>query len=274
MGKSTLHTADTVNRRLSDRNIVLTGQYVNALTKTTFRCAYKHEWSATPNNVLRGRGCPHCSNRAKLDVTTINDRLKEREIEAISPVIKGRTLFRHLICDTKWESGISNVLNNNSGCPECAGNVKLSNSLLNERLQNRNIVADGKYVNARTPMKFNCEFGHSWLATPDNILRGKGCPECAAYGFDPSKQAWEYIFVRDGYLKYGITNDLPRRLKEHRRGGELTLVHEQYHKTGYPALEWENGIKRTYGGKFASKEQCPDGYTETLSLSHLSLLLR
>lgn len=274
MPKSTRHTADMVNDRLSARGITMIGEYINALTKVTFKCPLDHEWDATPNNVLRGKGCPHCAGRAKLDVTTINQRLADRDIEAL--LIRqrpGKSLFRHLVCGTEWESLTTNVLQG-SGCPECAGNTKVSVEQVNERLALRDIAAMEPLVsNTKTPITFRCALGHEWLASPNNILNGKGCPMCARYGFNPSKSAWEYIFERDGYLKYGITNDLERRLAEHRRHGEFVLIHERRHDDGSLALEWENKIKRLHGGSFVPKERCPDGYTETLPTSLASLLL-
>ena len=35
------------------------------------------------------------------------------------------------------------------------------------------------YVNAITRLKFKCKQGHEWEATPNNIKRGKWCPDCA-----------------------------------------------------------------------------------------------
>jgi hypothetical protein len=161
-----------------------------------------------------------------------------------------------------------------SGCPRCVTHpAKLTKDLVNIRLENKDIYLVGEYVNAKTKSLFECLHGHQWLTTPDNILRGRGCPRCTEYGFNPSKPAWEYAFIRDGYLKYGITNDLTRRLSEHILHGEFTLVHQCYHEVGQGALEWENRIKKTYGGRYATKEQCPDGYTETLSIILLEKII-
>ena len=43
---------------------------------------------------------------------------------------------------------------------------------------------------------------------------------------------------------------------------------------GQLALDWENHIKRVYGGRYATKEQCPDGYTETLPIELLENLIK
>jgi hypothetical protein len=126
----------------------------------------------------------------------------------------------------------------------------------------------GEYTNALTKTTFQCVNGHSWLAVRHSVKNiGSGCPECvdrSGGGFRISEPAWEYCFIRDNYIKFDITNNLENRLKDHRRHGHINIVHLKYHKLGKFALDWENALKVKYGGRYASKEQCPDGYTETL----------
>lgn len=44
-------------------NIQILGKYVNAKTKILCKCEIcQHEWSATGDSLLRGRGCPRCNN--------------------------------------------------------------------------------------------------------------------------------------------------------------------------------------------------------------------
>ena len=38
----------------------LSKKYVNPITKLEWECVEGHQWEAVPNNVLRGRWCPHC----------------------------------------------------------------------------------------------------------------------------------------------------------------------------------------------------------------------
>lgn len=43
-------------------NIEILGEYLNTNTKILCRCKIdKHEWSASPNDLLRGRGCRICA---------------------------------------------------------------------------------------------------------------------------------------------------------------------------------------------------------------------
>ena len=45
-----------------------------------------------------------------------------------------------------------------------------------------NIKVLGVYINNKTKIEFQCLVDrclHKWMARPDNILSGYGCPECA-----------------------------------------------------------------------------------------------
>ncbi len=55
-----------------------------------------------------------------------------------------------------------------------------SNKEYDEKLFEREIdcLRIGDYINARTPILHQGFCGHEWMANPDNILRGKGCPRC------------------------------------------------------------------------------------------------
>ena len=54
-------SASEVNARLFERGIRLVGGVESACIKTDFRCDCGNIWSAKPNNVLNGTGCPKCA---------------------------------------------------------------------------------------------------------------------------------------------------------------------------------------------------------------------
>lgn len=48
-----------------NKNIVVLGQYVNARTKIKHKCLVCDlEWDARPDDILHGRGCPHCYDKS------------------------------------------------------------------------------------------------------------------------------------------------------------------------------------------------------------------
>lgn len=58
-----------------DDSIDVVGDYVNAVTKISFRCKRCGKiWDAKPNNILSGKGCPHCKmSKGELKISQILD---------------------------------------------------------------------------------------------------------------------------------------------------------------------------------------------------------
>jgi hypothetical protein len=189
---------------------------------------------------------------------------------------RAKTTFKHVACGYEWLTSFDVVGRLGSGCPKCfIDSKKLSIEQISQRLSVKNITMLGEYVHSHHKTKFkHDECDHEWEAKPCDLLNDThGCPKCAKHGFNRSKSAWSYVIESNGYIKYGITNNLEQRMLAHRRNGDIILHHVKHHSDGNVAKELENDIKKHFGGRFASKEECPDGHTETLSLDVLSQLL-
>lgn len=212
----------------------------------------------------------------------INDRLlaSGKDAKLIGPYQKSKikSLFECSHGHT-WMATPDNVMRR-SGCPKCfAIESKIRSEIathtkedMNAYLleEGRGFILIGDYTNNATKTLFQCGLGHRWEAVPRNIKSGRGCPYCADYtqgGFKPGKSAWSYLLDFGYFLKFGITNDLTRRLKDHQKSGTYTVLHTQYHEVGQKAWDWERLIKQTYGGNFVTKDELPDGWTETLSIT-------
>lgn len=67
------------------------------------------------------------------------------------------------------------------GCPRCAGNEKYGHEEYVKRVAeiNPNIEVVGIYVSSQTSILHRCKVdGCEWMARPNGILRGSGCPKC------------------------------------------------------------------------------------------------
>jgi hypothetical protein len=187
-----------------------------------------------------------------------------------------KTTFKHIDCGYEWLTSFDVVGRLGSGCPKCfIDSRKLAISDISDRLSIKNISMIGEYVNSHRKTKFqHTECGNEWEAKPCDLLNDThGCPKCAKHGFNRSKSAWSYVIESNGYIKYGITNNLEQRMVAHRRNGNIILHFIKHHNDGNMAKELENDVKKHFGGRYATKEECPDGYTETLSPDVLSQLL-
>lgn len=172
-----------------------------------------------------------------------------------------------------WVAQARKVIGDGTGCPHCFFDAKRSSKQqVNEKLAAKSIQMIGEYSSARIKTEFMCSHGHIWKSIPDNVIRGSGCPECSTSGFDNSKPSVLYVLNFGYFLKFGITNDLTRRLYEHKKNGKFTLVSEKLYIDGHHAQQLEKDIKHQFGGCFVSKKECPDGYTETLCVSKLDEL--
>ena len=250
----------------------MTGPYLGHGTNTEFECDHSHNWLDTPQNIVtNGGGCPSCQNKKVVD--DINGHLKHRGIKIIGPYIdkSTKTLFGcHL--GHQWSASPKQVMHR-TGCPICGGKLPLLKEEINSSLFGRGIYMVGDYTNAKTKTMFACNHGHQWMATPGNVRRGSGCPECATSGYDPSKSAYLYGIDFGNYIKYGITNNLKSRLDRHKRNGPYNILFTKLYETGHIAREVEKTIKCQLGGSFVTKETMPDGYTETLCITKLNLLM-
>jgi hypothetical protein len=275
-----------INERISHRDIEMIGDYNNSQTKTTFQCLKGHIWEAVPNNIINGRGCPECKNsvvgvgnNARLSKEIVNSRIIDRGIVMVSDYHGSDKpgIFRcHL--NHEWETTVDSVIRGKSNCPHCDGQAKLSREEVNKRLAESgrdDIIMIDVYTKRRTLSLFKCINGHELRLFPSSVLGGQRCRTCYTRGFTTAKPVWIYIIDFGGYIKYGVTNDLQKRLSSHKKlNGEHTLIASKLFEDGTQGIIWEKLIKTIFGGNYVSKDICPNGYTETLSRDRLGDLLK
>ena len=91
------------------------------------------------------------------------------------------------ICDKghKWSSSITNLIDNNRGCPECVGKRRWT---AEERVDQINSISDITFVrwldgfkNVKSKAMLKCCVdGHQWSTSVNNIVNnGTRCPKCA-----------------------------------------------------------------------------------------------
>lgn len=268
-------SAEVVNKRFSSRGFRLVGQYVNSMTRVEIECSNGHRWEAIPNSIKSGNGCPHCSGNFPWTNKTINIELEPRGIQIVGEYKNNFTKVE-FECNLghRWMSKTSHVISG-TGCPTCSFDAqRTSKDEINSRLKGRTVQLVGNYTNMYSKTQFHCICENTWYASPASILRGQGCPKCAKHGFNPNKSAWVYVLDFGSFIKYGITNNLSRRLNEHlRKNGDHQVIFTRTYQNGHDARLWEKNITNVFGGKYVSEDVCPDGWTETISPQHLKLLL-
>jgi len=83
-------------------------------------------------------------------------------------------------CNYRWEQNYNNI-KNGSGCPKCAGKIKLTiEDMRTAAKRNDGKFVSDTYTNSYTKHTWECKNGHRWNATPSQILhQGQWCPKCS-----------------------------------------------------------------------------------------------
>lgn len=218
MSKKITHENFVNNLSNINKNIEVLGVYIKAKDKIKVKCKLcGHEWEATPNNLLRGRGCPKCkfTKISKIKLKSKDKFVEEANIihnfkydyskfNYVSSHIKGI-----VICPIHGEFEVSPA-NHLSGknCPKCAleNRKKLRSSTTEEFIEKAKQIHGNKYdyskvnyKNSYTKVLIICHNKNSqgikhgeFLQDPSNHLSGSGCPKC--------KQSHGEAFISN-YLK-------------------------------------------------------------------------
>lgn len=265
-------TKEIINQKLAHRFIEMIGDYVNSQTKTQFRCRDGHIWESGASGVIAGRGCPQCYLNNKTNTKEEFIKRLPSNIKLVDDYVSSTTKSK-FECDNHhtWYTEPRAI----KGCPECATiNKTLSKDDINKRLINegKNFRITGDYINSYTKTEFTCSENHIWEAQYNHI---SNCPGCSlGGGYKKFKSGYIYILDFGNFIKYGITNNLDKRLVEHRRYSEFSVIKTKFYEDGRIAQNWERDIKIIFGGNYVTKDIMPNGHTETLSRDRLGDLLK
>lgn len=176
-------------KEVQERNptVNVLGKYINSHTKILCeckKCGFK--WDISPSHLVYDiRKCPKCSGRYKTQedfekqVFQINPN-----IQVIGKYINSNTKisFKCKICHHEWIARPNSILDG-TGCPSCAGNIKLTHEEFLDRMNKNkpNIEILGKYVNCKTKILCKCKIcNFEWETVPMVLNKEKhGCPSCA-----------------------------------------------------------------------------------------------
>ncbi len=178
-----------IDEKLIGRCISRAEDYTSMTTRMRWRCdKCGYMWTTTPNNVVNNRtGCRACSQNVVTSDSVSIQKLKERNIIPVDTVTSStkKVSWKCLTCDHVWVTTPTSLLDNGSGCPECArkrtGMNKVTVDDVRQRLSGRNIDIIGEYVSMTTNTAWRCNTcRYEWSATPNNILNANTrCPRCS-----------------------------------------------------------------------------------------------
>lgn len=168
-----------LDQKLKQLNFTLVGSFISMEKSVEFLCSKGHTWKTRPRRLNE---CPICNREQRvLKKSDINNMLEHRNIILIGDYtnLKIKTTFKCKLNHT-WESKPNNVLYAGNSCPHCAKNAKHTKESINEKLKPRKIKLISEYKNAQTKCTLICDnCNNVWDSTINNILSGRGCPNCA-----------------------------------------------------------------------------------------------
>ena len=278
------------------------GEWKGNQTKLNLTCSKGHEFTPAINMFLRGQRCPKCK---RIKLGALKSITKEEYYERLKPIFinenikfngfigewKGSKTRLNLTCSQGHE--FTPIINNflqGQRCPKCAGNYAFSKKEYYERLKpifiNENIKFNGfigEWKGNQTKLNLTCSKGHEFTPAIYNFQSGSRCSKCTKYGYNASKKGVLYIqrliskniFVG---VKFGITNlTTQERMRNQSRLSKFDheIFYELTLQDGQKILDLENKIKEAMKGKtsYISKEDMPDGWTETVAPSELSTIM-
>ncbi|CAH9013422.1 putative homing endonuclease [Vibrio phage 424E50-1] len=133
---------------------------------------------------------------------------------------------------------------------------------------------DEDFKGRRTKFHWICSHGHENLTGINPFFKWSNCKTCSANGFKNHLPAYLYLTKRSdesiSAIKYGITNiSVESREKSQNKGSNLSpeVLHVFYHEEGKVIEECEKKIKKEVGSYYCTKEQLPNGFSETVKYS-------
>lgn len=216
------------------------------------------KWPSKVGNLINNnRGCPQCANQRRW---TAEERIEQiNKLENIEFVCwvdsyknaHSKAIVRCTIDGFEWRTSVDHLVNTGSGCPECAIQIRWSES---ERVSQINSIKDiefvswsNRYKNAFSKANVRCsKDGFEWSTEVNCLVNmGTGCPRCAKYGYQLDKTGYLYALRSEcgRYVKIGISNKPSQRHKQLELATpfKFNLV-EQVHGDGVKIAELEKSF--------------------------------
>jgi hypothetical protein len=161
--------------------------YTNSSEKLEWECEFGHHWFADPSNIKAGHWCPYCTGKMKGTLEEFQLLAKTKGGICLSKEYighKSKLLFR---CDKGHEwMGIPEQIKGGHWCPYCAGVARMTLADMGEIAKKRGgECLSEEYVNAKSPLQWRCNKGHTWTTPYSNIKTGNWCPTC---GIESTRQ--------------------------------------------------------------------------------------
>lgn len=176
----------------------LSKDYKDNKTKLLWKCSKGHVWKAAAHDVKQGYWCLECyrlkhrerCQREMLGIKTMQELAIKNGGNCLSREYHGLTvaLEWQCKCGNIWEAKPRDIRHGGHWCPIC-GKAKAAMRAKSTRLgmtamkllakKRGGLCLSKEYVNTRTKLRWQCAYGHEWMAVPSNVKNGSWCPTCS-----------------------------------------------------------------------------------------------
>ncbi len=180
--------------------------YINARTKVEVLCGIHGLFLISPDNHLRGRGCPKCAGKkwTKVDFISAAKEKHGNTYDYSNLEFKNKNEDVKIVCHKHGEFYQNPYVHiKGSGCPKCIGRNLTFDELVAEARKAHNnqyeylelITKNDQSKRSRKYLKIKCiKHDHIWLADPYTHINNKtGCDLC---GNERSSQKQRSSFER------------------------------------------------------------------------------
>lgn len=226
---------DRINSTGRYKFISFHGEFKNAKSRANVECLKCGlGWDACIHTLATGKsGCKACSalsaaKKITLDASVYEERVNRcgfaKFIKWNCDTVAAKSKITALCtkCGAEYITTPDAVMRG-SGCSACKGERIRNAKRADQSYWIKKINSSGRasfvswessYKNAFSRAVLECENGHVWIATADNVCRSTGCPRCARMGFDQTSDAYVYSMLSEcgRYLKVGISGSLDKRI--------------------------------------------------------------
>jgi very-short-patch-repair endonuclease len=161
-------------------------EYINAKTKVKIICSEHGIFEQQPTHHTQGKGCPKCVGKNKTTEEFIQEAKTIHGNKYDYSKVDYQKSYEKvkIICFQHGEFEQRSIEHlRGTGCPKCAGNIKLTKSEFITKAKgihgNQYDYSQVEYVNIDRKVKILCKKHGLFEQTPSNHLNGKGCLKCA-----------------------------------------------------------------------------------------------
>ena len=145
------------------------------------------------------------------------------DYEVLEPYVtnKVKILHKHLICGYEWLASPHNIISGKK-CPKCSSRKKTHTQYEIDVSENYEILEP--YVGNKIKILHkHLACGYEWLVKPNDIISGRGCPDCAGRN---ATKVYLIFFPELDLYKIGISNNPERRVAEFGYKADIVWVEE------------------------------------------------